>query len=152
MYRGTLQWADVTTPCQLKLRRRARDVVDLLSEKIELLEVLSAKHISVAIVRMVLLNFVHRWGLLWKIDGARGGSSSVGRSLGRPVALGCAPCWPVAAHAQPRSALGCWAWFGRRRPFSFLKCFSNSILKQNCKINIKLCRSPKIVKPLSLGL
>ena len=64
--------------------------------------------------------------------------------------------WADAGPAAVRAVASAWAvgllgQFSCRRPFFIFDVFSNLMLKQTCKINIKLGRCPKMVKPILLG-
>jgi hypothetical protein len=66
--------------------------------------------------------------------------------------------WAVAGLAASRAAAprfragpGPLAIWGCRQPSLFLRHFLNSFLRETCKINMKFCTSPKIVKQTLLG-
>jgi hypothetical protein len=50
--------------------------------------------------------------------------------------------------ASTRAALSRWAKRVAVDPFHFLNAFLIQFLKQTYKFNMKICRSPKIVKPI----
>jgi hypothetical protein len=119
----------------------AGDVGDCPVAKVTCSRDFSAKFESVEIVVHRVTQFPKGWSPLLQKCHARVGSPP--RAF---CGLACCACGCLRA-----GRIGSVGQIGCRRPFSFSKAFSNLVSKLNCKFNIKICRSPKIMKLILLG-